>query len=253
MRFASLGSGSSGNATIIQIENTTVLLDCGFSCKETVSRLQRLQIDPNSITAIIVTHEHNDHISGVGAFSRKFNVPVWMNYGTYRSKKIGKLTELNLFNPHQDFYINELQLTPIIVPHDAKEAVQFIFSYQHKKLAIMTDLGSITHHIRRSLTNIDAIIVEANHDYEMLWSGSYQQNLKYRVSGNYGHLNNEQSAQLISQLDTSALQYLIAGHLSGENNSVDKVKNTFLKILGELPKQFETVNQSEGFSWKFID
>ncbi|MFK5984036.1 MAG: MBL fold metallo-hydrolase [Pseudomonadota bacterium] len=252
MRFASLGSGSSGNATVIQTSQTAVMLDCGFSCKETVNRLQRLNLDPTSIDAIIVTHEHNDHLSGVGTFSRKFKVPVWMNLGTYRARKIGTLTELNLFNSHQEFVINGLKLKPFVVPHDSQEAVQFIFSDQQKKLAIVTDLGHITPHIISVLKDLNAIIIEANHDYDMLWAGSYRHSLKQRVSGNFGHLNNHQAARLIAQLDTQSLQYLIAAHLSGENNTIAKTKAAFTQVLGSLPSHFEVANQSAGFDWKVI-
>lgn len=252
MRFASLGSGSSGNATLIQTEQSLIMLDCGFSCKETISRLKRLNVDPEKIEAIIVSHEHNDHFSGVGTFSRKFNVPVWMNYGTFRSKKIGALYRLNLFNSHQSFVINDLQLKPFIVPHDSREAVQFIFSSKNKKLAIVTDLGHVSPYILSLLNNLHALVIEANHDTKMLWAGSYRHSLKQRVSGNYGHLSNQQAAELVNYLDLSSLQYLIAAHLSSENNTPERAAATFTQVLNKLPKQFEVANQSGGFDWKNI-
>jgi len=176
------------------------MLDCGFSCKETINRLQRLEVAPEKVDAIVVTHEHNDHFSGVGTFSRKFDVPVWINYGTYRAKNIGKLSQLNLFNSQQDFTIKDLQLKPFIVPHDSREAVQFIFSSNNKKLAILTDLGHVTPHILTLLNNLHALVIEANHDFDMLWSGSYRHSLKQRVSGNYGFLTTKTTVQHYQRL-----------------------------------------------------
>jgi len=252
LKFASLGSGSSGNATIIQTERSLIMLDCGFSCKAAVSRLERLNVNPEKVDAIVVTHEHNDHLSGVGTFSRKFNVPVWMNYGTYRARDIGNLHSLNLFNSHKSFIINDLKLKPFIVPHDSREAVQFIFSSNNKNLAILTDLGHVSPYIVSLLKNLHALIIESNHDTDMLWSGSYRQSLKQRVSGNYGHLSNQQAAELVNYLDLSSLQHLIAAHLSSENNTPEKAITTFTQVLKKLPKQFEIANQSGGFGWKII-
>jgi phosphoribosyl 1,2-cyclic phosphodiesterase len=228
------------------------MLDCGFSCKETVNRLQRLDIDPTMVDAIVVTHEHNDHLSGVGTFSRKFNVPVWMNYGTFRARNIGVLYELNLFNSQQSFTINDLQLKPFIVPHDSREAVQFVFSHNNKHLGIVTDLGHISPHVLSFLGNLDALVIESNHDIDMLWSGSYRHSLKQRVSGDYGHLSNHQAAELVKRLDIRSLQFLIAAHLSDENNSVERTIATFTQVLNKLPDQFEIADQSGGFTWKII-
>jgi phosphoribosyl 1,2-cyclic phosphodiesterase len=252
LRFASLGSGSSGNATLIGTKQSLIMLDCGFSCKETVSRLQRLNVDPKTIDAIVVTHEHNDHLSGVGTFSRKFNVPVWINYGTFRARNIGQLFSLNIFNSHQSFVIKDLQLKPFIVPHDSRESVQFIFSANNKKLAILTDLGHISPYVLSLLKNLHALVIEANHDYDMLWSGSYRHSLKQRVSGKYGHLSNQQAAELVKCLDLNSLQCLIAAHLSSENNTPEKTLATFSQVLNKLPQQFEIANQAGGFGWKHI-
>jgi phosphoribosyl 1,2-cyclic phosphodiesterase len=252
LRFSSLGSGSTGNACLVQTKQALVMLDCGFSCKETVFRLQRMGVDPESVDAIVVTHEHNDHFSGVGTFSRKFKVPIWMNYGTYRSKSIGKLDQLTIFDSNKAFNINDLHLQPFPVPHDSREAVQFIFSYNNKKLAIVTDLGHISAHVKAILTDLNALVIEANHDYDMLWAGAYSQSLKYRVSGNYGHLNNHQAAEFVKSLDYNSLQHLVVAHLSSKNNSPDKTKMTFEHILNKLPKQFEIANQDQGYGWKEI-
>jgi len=255
VRFASLGSGSSGNATLIQSQDTTIMLDCGFSCKETVKRLERLDINPEQIDAIVVTHEHNDHISGVGVFSRKYKTPVWMNYGTslfLRQKKLGDLAALNLFNSHQNFHIKNLNLQPFPVPHDAREAVQFIFSGNNKRLAIVTDLGHITPHTINQLSALNALILESNHDLTLLRNGTYRDSLKRRVGGNYGHLNNHQAADLLRHIDITSIQHLIAAHLSTENNTPEHAISAFKDVLGTLPEWFHVAQQDSGFSWKEI-
>lgn len=252
MRFASIGSGSAGNATLIQTQETTIMLDCGFSCKETLKRLAVLEVEPENIDAIVVTHEHNDHISGVGVFSRRFNTPVWMNYGTAQQKKLGKIAELNIFDSHLSFHIKDLQLDPFPVPHDAREAVQFIFNHNRKRLAVLTDLGHITEHIVQQLTDLDALILESNHDLQLLQNGSYRPSLKRRVAGNYGHLNNHQAAELIQHINTSSLQFLIAAHLSQENNTPQHAIDAFKAVLGELPDWFHVADQEGGFGWKEI-
>jgi len=252
MRFASLGSGSSGNATLIQSGETVIMLDCGFSCKETVRRLQRLEIQPEQIDAIVVTHEHNDHISGVGVFSRKYKTPVWMNYGTFRQKNLGELSQLELFNSHQSFQIKDILLQPFPVPHDAREAVQFVFSNQHKRLGVVTDLGHITEHTIKQLDNLDALIVESNHDLTLLQNGSYRESLKRRVAGNYGHLSNQQAADLVRNIGISSLQHLVAAHLSAENNTPQHTLQAFEDVLGDMPEWFFIAEQEHGFDWKKI-
>jgi len=254
MRFASLGSGSSGNCTLIQSGDTILMLDCGFACKETVRRLARLTILPEQISAILVTHEHNDHFSGVGVFSRKFNAPVWMNYGTLQQhKKIGRIDRLKLFNSFTTFNINNFTLYPCVVPHDAREAVQFVFQANNKRLGIFTDLGHITPLIVQHLKNLDALMIEANHDLDMLWQGSYMPVLKKRVASDYGHLNNYQAAQLVKETNTDKCQHLIAGHLSQENNSPEKALQAFIQVLEQLPPAFEIAHQDSGFQWKQIN
>ena len=231
------------------------MLDCGFSCKETVKRLERLEINPEQIDAIVVTHEHNDHISGVGVFTRKYKTPVWMNYGTMlrsRQKKLGEITFLNVFNSHQDFHIKGMRLQPFPVPHDAREAVQFVFTSNNKRLAIVTDLGHITQHTIGQLSALDALILEANHDLQLLQNGSYRDSLKRRVGGNYGHLNNHQAADLLKTIDLSSMQHLIAAHLSTENNTPQHAIDAFRNVLGKLPDWFQVAEQETGFGWKKI-
>jgi len=256
MYFASIGSGSSGNGTLIKSDKNLILLDCGFTCKETVRRLALLDVKPEDITAILVTHEHNDHISGVGVLSRKYQIPVYMNYGTYTQKNLGIFHRLTIFNSFQSFYIDDLLILPLIVPHDAREAVQFIFQKNHKRLAILTDLGHVSPYLVQELKTIHALVIEANHDLTMLKNGSYAESLKKRVSGNYGHLENQQAIQLINQIDLNQCQHLVAAHLSQENNSTDEVIKAFEPIQQVLSKkvqlEIELAGQENGFKWKTI-
>ncbi len=253
MRFASLGSGSSGNATLINSGGTTILLDCGFSCREMVQRLQLQGMEPEQIDAIVVTHEHNDHISGVGPFSRKYQIPVWMNQGTWLAKDIGRIDELCIFHSFRPFRIGEISLQPYIVPHDSREAVQFVFSNGKKRLAILTDLGHITPMVKQQMVNLDALVIEANHDWDMLWSGRYSPALKSRVSGDYGHLSNQQAAQLVAELPYRQMQHLVAAHLSQENNSVAKTRAAFAEIVADFSGCFHIACQNKGFDWKVIE
>jgi phosphoribosyl 1,2-cyclic phosphodiesterase len=252
-RFASLGSGSSGNAMLIQSGETTVMLDCGFSCKETVKRLNLLNVDPGDIDAIVVTHEHHDHLGGVGVFSRRYKTPVWMSYGTAQVERIGKCHQTHILSLHQTFDIGELSLEPFPVPHDANEPVQFVFCANKKKLGIFTDAGHVTAHIRTVLSELDALVIESNHDLELLNNGSYSPSLKKRVAGPYGHLNNHQAAKLAFDIHHNNLQHLITAHLSKQNNTPGHVEETFLKFFSSLPEGFEISTQEVGFDWRSLD
>lgn len=253
IRFASLGSGSSGNAMLIQSGGTTVMLDCGFSCKETIKRLQLLNVAPQDIDAIVVTHEHHDHLGGVGVFSRRYKTPVWMSYGTARVERVGTLYQTQMINLYQSFDIGELSLEPFPVPHDANEPVQFVFSANNQRLGVFTDAGHVTPHIRSALSELDALVIESNHDLDLLNNGSYSPSLKKRVAGPYGHLNNHQAAELAFDIHHHNLQHLITAHLSEQNNTPQRVEETFLEFFSSQPEGFEISTQAGGFDWRSID
>lgn len=248
MRFASLGSGSSGNATLVAINTTFVLVDCGFTTKEVEKRLARLDLKPQSITAILVTHEHGDHAKGVGPLSRKYNIPVFMSHGTYVSRKYGDLPKLTLISEGNDLSIGDLQVTPVTVPHDAREPLQFVFHYQGKKLGILTDLGSISERVINAYNECDALFLEANHDVMMLANGPYPPSLRARVGGPWGHLNNQQTASLLSSLSLSKIQHIVIGHISKKNNSLEKTSEA-LDHLASLTHVMQYACQDEGFDW----
>ncbi len=246
-----LGSGSEGNGLVVTQNQTTILLDCGFSVQETVQRLARLAIAPQQITAIVVTHEHSDHIGGVARFARKFGVPVFITHGTLQTQGNAfaeiAVTEIN---PHQQFAIGEVLVQPYPVPHDAAEPVQFAFSDGNRRLGVLTDSGTSTPHIEATLNGCDALVLECNHDVEMLANSAYPYSLKQRVGGRLGHLNNDQAAQLLSRLDTSRLQHLVAAHLSRKNNNPELAVQALCNVLGCAMDWVAVATQDEGLSWR---
>ena len=252
MRFASLGSGSKGNATLISNNATCVLVDNGFSIKETERRLARLGLEANRITAILVTHEHGDHIRGVGPLARKYGIPVWTTRGTASHASLGELPVLHNIDVHQPLELGDIEVQPFPVPHDAREPCQFVFGDGAKRLGILTDTGSTTTHIVEQLSGCDALMLECNHDTAMLMNGSYPESLKARVGGRFGHLSNEQAAELLAQLDTQRLQYLIAAHLSEQNNTPDLACFALSTVLNCEPDWIMVAQQGSGLDWREI-
>jgi len=248
MQIASLGSGSKGNATLVKHESTTVLVDCGFSLKQFNLRLARLELQPENIDAILVTHEHSDHSSGVLRLANSFNLPVWSTRGTARSA-FNENFKYNDLRGGQAFSIGSLDILPVTVPHDAGEPIQFIFEDRDsgKKLGILTDTGHITSHITRAYDQLDGLLLEFNYDEDMLEQGPYPYTIKQRVAGDLGHLSNFQSMSLLRSIDTRRLSCLIAGHISEINNSPDLVAEQ-LSQLTDIPDPV-LANQNNGFGW----
>ena len=249
VRFASLGSGSKGNATLIDNGITCVVIDLGFTIKETVRRLSRLGLMPQDVDAILVTHEHADHIHGVAGFARKFGTPVYLTPGTYRHKQMGELPFLNKINCHSSFEVGSLSITPVTVPHDAKEPCQYLVSSKGITIGILTDLGHITPHVRDKYRECDALLLECNHDVTMLQDGSYPYQLKQRVAGDYGHLNNVQAAELLDTINLERLRHLIISHISGENNLPNLAQDAVQPLLSGWTGSLLVASQEEGFDW----
>ena len=226
----------------------SLLIDCGFSVREAELRLARLGKSARGLTAILVTHEHSDHIKGVAALARRYDLPVYMTPGTYHSKDLGELPELNLIHAYASFQLNGLQVNPVAVPHDAREPTQFVFEYAGLRLGILTDLGSITPHVEAAYQACDAILLEANHDPFMLASGSYPPSLKQRVGGQWGHLSNQQAAGFLQRIDTQHLQHLVVAHISQKNNSLG-VARAALDPVAQAVKQVTYACQDQGFDW----
>lgn len=252
MRFASLGSGSKGNCLIVEEKNTRLLLDCGFSTKEIITRLLRLGIQPNMLDGIIITHEHADHISGVERFARKFDLPVWLTHGTLRAAKrtFSTLSKINIIDSHQAFSVSDIDIQPYPVPHDAQEPTQFIFSNGSVKLGVLTDTGCSTTHIETILNRCHGLVLECNHDATLLANSKYPKSLKQRVGGRLGHLENASSAMLLSKLDCSLLQHLIAAHLSEANNTPKLAQSALSEAINCSPDWIGVADQSNGFDWR---
>jgi phosphoribosyl 1,2-cyclic phosphodiesterase len=254
MQFASLGSGSKGNGTLIESGKTTLLVDCGFSLKQTQLRLERLGRSIEDLDAILVTHEHSDHIGGVRRLSHKVGIPVWMSSGTAREaeRREGLFDSVRIVCGHEPFTIGEIEVTPYHVPHDAKEPLQFTFSNGQQRVGLLTDVGEVTPHIERQLGGCDALLLECNYDLDLLAMGPYPQYLKRRVSGRLGHLNNRQAAALLEQIDTSKLQHLVVMHLSEQNNCRDRAVAAIQGVLQCEQDWIVVADQQEGFEWRSV-
>jgi phosphoribosyl 1,2-cyclic phosphodiesterase len=248
MRIASLGSGSRGNATLVQYQDTTLLVDNGFSLKQFTRRLERLEIELDAIDAVLLTHEHGDHSGGVERLCARHEIPLWTAVGTARAA-LSPDFEYQRLVPGRAVTIGGIEIIPVTVPHDASEPLQFIFHQldNGKRLGILTDTGHITRHIVEAFSCLDGLLLEFNYDVEMLASGPYPDMLKQRVGGNLGHLSNDQSLDLLRQIDTDSLNCLIAGHISEKNNR-STIVDQLIRQMGDVPVPV-LADQEAGFDW----
>jgi phosphoribosyl 1,2-cyclic phosphodiesterase len=252
MRFASLGSGSEGNALVVEVERTRILIDCGFALCDAIERLERLGVAPESVSGIVVTHEHGDHIGGVAAFASKFETPVWLTFGTLAvvSERFAELPWVRGFDSHDRFTIEAIEIYPFPVPHDAREPVQFVCSDGRWRLGVLTDLGISTGHVEACLSGCDALVLECNHDLDMLTNGDYPDSLKRRIASKFGHLDNGTAAGLLARIDASHLRHLIAAHLSRENNRPELARAALAGVLHCDPDWIGVADQEQGFGWR---
>jgi len=252
VRFASIGSGSEGNGLVVEAGDSRVLIDCGFGVRDTAARLGRLGLAPQHISAILVTHEHADHVGGVPAFAAKHRIPVWVTFGTLQviGERFAGLPHVYGFDSHDTFTVGDLEVRPFPVPHDAREPVQFVVSDGAKRVGILTDIGGTTPYVQASLTGCDALVLECNHDTGMLAGSDYPYSLKQRIAGRFGHLCNEAAAALLAGLDTSHLAHVVAAHLSQQNNTPEKARAALAGALGCSPDWIGIADQAEGFAWR---
>ena len=254
IRFASLGSGSKGNALVVEVGRTRVLLDCGFSPRETGRRLARLGLASADLSAIVVTHEHDDHVGHAHAVSAQLGIPVWLTRGTARAaEESGRAVDgaqVRYIEDRSSFAIGEVLVQPYTVPHDAREPVQFVFGDGASRLGVLTDIGAPTRHVEDTLSGCDALVLECNHDLDLLWAGAYPRWLKDRVSGAWGHLDNGQAARLLAALDRGKLKHVVAAHLSQQNNRPELARRALAAAMGCAEGWIGVASQDEGFGWR---
>ena len=237
MRLVSLGSGSKGNATLVESNNACLLVDCGLSVRELKRRMGEVNRQPEDLSGILLTHEHSDHRRGVLAVARKYSVSVYMTAGTAAAMK-GELSEteaIEIVCGDNTLPIEDIGVTPVAVPHDAREPVQYLFASRGVTLGVLTDLGSITPHVLASYGRCDGLLLEANHDSAMLAEGPYPASLKRRIAGDWGHLSNGQTAALLEALDCSRLQGIVIGHISETNNAQARVEAQLDPYVAGIP------------------
>lgn len=253
MQFASIGSGSKGNGTLVRDQQTLLLMDCGFTLKETEKRLQRLQIEPTELDAILVTHEHTDHAKGIGPLARRYQIPVYATYGTYRASRFGELEQYMPICMQTPFQIGSITIQPVAVPHDAREACQFVFqSERGARLGVLTDCGSLTAHMQQHYHSCHALLLECNHDPDMLAGGPYPPSLKRRVGGSFGHLSNQQAAQFLTNVMCEKLQHLYITHISDKNNRPELAIQALAAVQPPV-NDIQVIDQELGLEWQQIE
>ena len=251
MRFASLGSGSRGNALLVESGKTRLLIDAGFGPREMSRRLERLGVAASDIDAVLVTHEHSDHVGGVFSSARRYDWAVLLTHGTLagcRHPDAG--VRMTIIDSHEALSIGEIGVLPFPVPHDAREPVQFVLDDGANRLGVLTDAGHVTSHMVEMLDGCDALVLECNHDTAMLAQGSYPAALKQRIGSLWGHLDNTAAGLLLSRLNHSRLRHVVAAHLSEENNRPELARAGLSAVLGCEPDWIGVATQNEGFAWR---
>lgn len=250
MRMCSIASGSSGNCIYVGTDATHLLVDVGVSCKKTVEGLNQLGLTGKDIDGILITHEHADHVNGLGVLSRKFGIPIYSTAGTIEAikkiKNLGAIDE-SLFHEikaDEKMILKDITVNPMKISHDAAQPVAYRFQYGNKRMAVVTDLGTYDEYTVECLKGMDALVMEANHDINMLQVGPYPYYLKQRILGNRGHLSNELSGKLLSRILHDHLQTICLGHLSKENNLEELAYETVrLEItMGDTPYKSDDFN-----------
>jgi phosphoribosyl 1,2-cyclic phosphodiesterase len=254
LRFRSLGSGSTGNATLVEAisggRRSRLLIDCGFGLKHLDVRLARAGLAACEIDAIFVTHEHGDHIGCARALSRRERIPVWMSEGTWLANG-GRDFEgrLHFARDGVDIEVGDLRIQPFTVPHDAREPLQLRVSDGARSLGVLTDLGHATPYVLSRLSGLDALMLEFNHDSDMLARSAYPPFLKLRVGGNYGHLSNAAAAAIAQTLHHGGLRHVLAAHLSQQNNRPEIVRRVMAEALGANEHEMLMASAADGSPW----
>lgn len=248
MKLCSIASGSSGNCIYVGSNQTNLLVDAGVSAKRIENGLSGIDIKPDMLQGILITHEHSDHVSGLGILARKYHLPIYATYETARSisriKSLGEIPEelFHYVKPNEPFLINDISVEPFSTSHDASNPVCYTMRAEGQKIGIATDLGKYDDYIVSMLENSELLLIEANHDVNMLMVGKYPYYLKQRILGDRGHLSNDTSADLISRLIHPGLQHILLAHLSKENNYEELAYETVCCELAERASSFSSKN-----------
>jgi phosphoribosyl 1,2-cyclic phosphodiesterase len=257
MRVCSLGSGSSGNATVVEASDgttrTRLLIDCGFSLRELQARLARAGLTAEDLDAVFITHEHGDHVGCALALARRFGIALWTSRGTWRA--IGGEVEgvvANFARDSQPFAVGDLSVTPYTVPHDAREPLQLTCGDGGSKLGVLTDAGSATPHLLDHLQNCDALLLECNHEPELLAASSYPPMLKARIASAHGHLSNEAAARILGACHHARLRHVVAAHLSERNNRPELARAALSMAIGCEPGLITVADPLAGAEWLSI-
>jgi phosphoribosyl 1,2-cyclic phosphodiesterase len=258
LRFASLGSGSSGNCLVVEAGDllgaTRILVDCGLKLRETERRLARLGLAPADVHGILVTHEHGDHAGCVFDFAAAHGIAVYLTHGCLAAlRDEGKVIEgvrLVMLSAKEPVALRGLEVRPFTVPHDAREPVQYVLSDGQSRLGVLTDIGVTTRHVEQTLSGLDALVLETNYDADMLWGGKYPGWLKARIAGPFGHLDNLESERLLGALDRSRLKHVVAAHLSQHNNTPALARAALARALNCEESWIGLATQEDGFGWR---
>ncbi|TXH53840.1 MAG: MBL fold metallo-hydrolase [Burkholderiaceae bacterium] len=255
MRFCSLGSGSGGNATVVEardgLHTHRVVIDCGFSLREFEARLARAGLQPADLHAVFVTHEHGDHVGCALSLARRHGLPLWTSRGTWRA--IGTPdadgVDLRFARDGEAIEVGSLSLMPYTVPHDAAEPLQLRCSDGARHLGVLTDAGSATAHLLERLRGCDALLLECNHDVQMLAQSRYPASLKSRIGGRHGHLSNDTAAEILRECRHGGLRHVVAAHLSEQNNTPELARGALAPACGAAVSDILVADPDRGFDW----
>ena len=246
--FCSLYSGSSGNSIMVGNGSDHILIDAGMSGKKIEEALNSKGLKTSDMSGLLITHEHSDHIKSVGVLARKYGIPIYLTQGTYdeikRMEYLGKIDDslFNVISADVDFYINSLRIHPIKISHDAAQPVSFRIYNENKSIAVLTDLGFFDDYIVESISGVNGILLESNHDVRMLQTGPYSYPLKLRILSDYGHLSNENSGRLLSKVLHDNIEFIMLGHLSKENNMPDLAYETVRSEIDLADNKYNSID-----------